>query len=116
MKIKMCGEKQRYTIRARNDRFVIATKPFNAQNTFVYWIADLKLGIRGPLNAVFGTTYELDQPGEAEKQLAELGATWHVSHRNNKELTERERLLLTNVEDLEADDLRKLTRILRNDL
>ena len=40
-KILFAEEKQRYTVQARNDRFIICTKPFNPRKTFL--ILDLLL-------------------------------------------------------------------------
>ena len=45
-KIKFKSEKQRYTVKACNDRFAIATKPFNARKTFLYTIIDFRNKIR----------------------------------------------------------------------
>lgn len=66
-KVKFEGERQRYTIMARNDRFVILTKPFNAQRTYLYTIADLQRGVRGPCNLIFGLPCDVNTPeGAAE--------------------------------------------------
>jgi len=53
-KIKFATEGQRYTVRARTDRYLVCTKPFNAQRTYLYTIVDLMDGIRGPDNFLFG--------------------------------------------------------------
>jgi len=57
-KIKFENEKQQYTIQARDNRYIIATKPFNLQKTVLYTIIDLKRGVRGPDNLIFGFGYE----------------------------------------------------------
>lgn len=62
-KIKMVGEKQRYKIQARSNRFVILTKPFNARKTYLYSIVDLERKVRGRDNLVFGFCY-IDKKGE----------------------------------------------------
>lgn len=49
-KIKFKSEKQRYTIQACDESFIIATKPFNAKKTFLYTIIDLKNNQRGADN------------------------------------------------------------------
>ena len=46
-KIKFKEEKQRYTVRACDDRYLVCTKPFNPRKTFMYTMVDLKEGIRG---------------------------------------------------------------------
>lgn len=53
-KIKFEGERQRYTVRAANERFAIMTKPLNVRKTYLYTITDLKRGVRGPCNLIFG--------------------------------------------------------------
>jgi hypothetical protein len=53
-KFKADTEKQRYTIMAKDDRFVIMIKPFNAKKTYLYSIIDLKRKVRGPNNLIFG--------------------------------------------------------------
>ena len=41
-KIKFERQKQRYTVQACNDRFIICTKPFNARKTVLYTIIDFE--------------------------------------------------------------------------
>lgn len=52
-KVKFTGEKQRYTIKARSDRFIICTKPFNLKKTCLYTIIDLDRMVRGTNDRVF---------------------------------------------------------------
>lgn len=52
-KIKFKCEKQRYTIQARDDRYIICTKPFNAKKTVLYTIIDLERNVRGTENLIF---------------------------------------------------------------
>jgi len=82
-KIKFEAERQRYTVQARNERFVILTKPFNAQKTYIYTIADLKRGYRGACNLIFGLPCDVDTPEGAAEALAmiEQGGM-EVSYRN----------------------------------
>lgn len=49
-KIKFASEKQRYTIKAKTDRYLICTKPFNAIKHILYTIIDLERLIRGRNN------------------------------------------------------------------
>lgn len=60
-KIKFRGEKQRYTVRASNAAYTIATKPFNAQKTVLYTIIDFHEKIRGPENLIFSLGAETDR-------------------------------------------------------
>ena len=66
-KIKFKSERQRYTITACNDRFIVATKPFNPMNTFLYTIIDLETNQRGPDNCYCYADY--DKSEEAQKVL-----------------------------------------------
>ena len=54
-------EKRPYTVRARDDRYIICTKPFNAKHTVIYFIIDLVERWRAPDNMIFGLGYETDE-------------------------------------------------------
>ncbi len=69
-KVRLNGERQRYTVQARNDRYVILTKPFNAQRTYLYTIADLEWNVRGPCNLIFGLPCDVNTPAGAAEALA----------------------------------------------
>lgn len=71
-KVKCVGEKQRYTIQARDDRFIIMTKPFNARKTYLYSIVDLERGIRGRDNLIFGSFEPYNTKAGAEENLKAL--------------------------------------------
>lgn len=88
-RVHLSGERQRYTVQARNDRFVILTKPFNAQRTYLYTIADLERGVRGPCNLIFGLPCDVNTPAGASEALGwiERGGM-EVSHRRCVDLTE----------------------------
>lgn len=53
-------EKRPYRVRARNDRYLVCTKPFNIKHTTIYCIVDLQEQIRGPEDLVFGMGAETD--------------------------------------------------------
>lgn len=90
-KIKFDNEKQRYTVQARNDRFVIMTKPFNAKKTYLYTIADMKRLERGPCNLIFGLPCAVDTPDGAQEALAMIEAGYmDVSYRKCVSLSETE--------------------------
>jgi len=57
-KIKFKSEKQRYTVQACNDRWVICTKPFNAKKTVLYTIIDFERDIRGTEDLIFCRGFE----------------------------------------------------------
>ncbi len=83
VKVKFERERQRYTVQARNDRFVIMTKPFNAQRTYLYTIADLERGYRGACNLIFGLPCHVDTPEGAAEALAMIErGEMEVSYRN----------------------------------
>lgn len=89
-KVKFFREKQRFTIRACNERFAICTKPFNPRHTVIYTIVDLKENVRGTENLVFGFGAETDE--ECSEMLERLtkgtenGLETQVSHRNGMKL------------------------------
>jgi len=81
-KVKFEGERQRYTVQARNERFAIMTKPFNARRTYLYTIADLQRGVRGPCNLIFGIPCNVSTPAGAAEALKMIEAgEMEVSHR-----------------------------------
>lgn len=90
-KIRMDGERQRYTVQAANDRFAIMTKPFNARRTYLYTITDLKRGVRGPCNLIFGLPCHVNTPTGAAEALAMIeGGEMEVTYRHDKDLTAEE--------------------------
>lgn len=85
-KIKFKAEKQRYTIQAMNERYLICTKPFNPMHTVLYTIVDLEKQIRGRENLVFGmgaeTTEQCEEMLERLTIGTEDGMKSEISHRN----------------------------------
>lgn len=82
-KIKMEGERCRYTIQAHDERFFVMTKPFNTQKTYIYTIADLERGERGACNLIFGMSFDIDEPDGAARALGMLrSGEMEVSRRN----------------------------------
>ena len=69
-KVYIPTEKRPYTVRARDDRYVICTKPFNPKHTVLYFIIDLVDKWRGPDDRLFCMGYETDD--ECAERLAEL--------------------------------------------
>lgn len=65
-KIRFAEEKQAYTIQARGSRYLVCTKPFNAQHTTLYTVVDLEENIRGTENLVFS------MGAETRKQCREM--------------------------------------------
>ena len=90
-KIKCVGEKQRYTIQARDKRFVIMTKPFNARKTYLYSIVDLKRRVRGCDNLIFGSFESYNTKKGAIENLKMLQKKeMEVSYRKFKKLEPEE--------------------------
>jgi hypothetical protein len=82
-KIKFKNEKQRYTVQAKSERFIVCTKPFNARKTYLYTIVDLKRIVRGAVGLVFGLTDDVNSPEEAQECINDLeNGEYEVSHRN----------------------------------
>jgi len=80
-KIKFAGDKQRYTVQARDERFLICTRPFNLKATTLYTVVDLKEDVRGAENVVFGLGYETRQQCKEALDRFASGES-EVSHRN----------------------------------
>lgn len=90
-KIKMDGERERYTVQAANDRFAIMTKPFNVRRTYFYTITDKQRGVRGPCNLIFGLPCDVNSPEGAAEALAMIErGEFEVTHRHDKDLTPAE--------------------------
>lgn len=84
-KIKFQREKQRYTVRASNAAYTIATKPFNAKKTVLYTIIDFHEKVRGPENLIFSMGAETDS--EIYAMLSRLtDGDSEISHRNRVNL------------------------------
>lgn len=71
-KIKFLGEQQRYTVQARNDRYIIAAKPMNALKTYLYTIIDLVKNIRSSCDLILGTPFDLSTNKGAREALTWL--------------------------------------------
>lgn len=90
-KIRMDGDRQRYTVMARDARFVVMTKPFNARRTYIYSIADRERGVRGPCNLIFGPPAKLDTLDGASEALTMLkSGEMEVSYCRYKPITPAE--------------------------
>lgn len=57
-KVFMPGHKRPFRVRARDERYIICTKPFNPQKTVQYFIIDLVQKWRAPDNMIFCSGYE----------------------------------------------------------
>lgn len=79
-RIWFAADKKPYRVRARNERYIICTKPFNLKKTVLYTIVDLVEGVRGPDNRVFCFGYETDE-GVAENMARLAAGEMEVSHR-----------------------------------
>ena len=82
-KVKVPGEKLKYIVRARDDRYIICTRQ-NNDNVW-YFIIDLELGVRGEDNMIFCSGYVTDE--ECNTRLKELqNGTIQVSKKNSIKL------------------------------
>ncbi len=96
-KVRMDGERIRYTLQAINECFAIMTKPFAARKCYLYTIADRERNVRGRCDMIFGPPTKFDTPdgaAEALKMLTE--GEMKVSYRrsNHTALTAAERTQL----------------------
>jgi len=80
-KIKFETERQRYTVKAKSDRYLICTKPFNLIHHCLYTIIDLHRLVRGPNSLIFNC-YDYQNQQDIEKCLYDLETEKiEVSHR-----------------------------------
>lgn len=69
-RIRFAEEKQAYTVQARDARFLVCSKPFNARRTVLYTIIDTVEDVRGPENLIFGMGAETRE--QCEEMLGRL--------------------------------------------
>lgn len=69
-KVYIPTDKRPYTVKARDDRYIICTKPFNVKHTVLYFIVDLVNKWRAPDNMIFCHGYETDE--DCVERLKEL--------------------------------------------
>ena len=69
-KIYIPTDKRPYTVKARDNRYIICTKPFNLKHTVLYFIIDLKDKWRAPDDRVFCSGYDTDE--QCQEQLKKL--------------------------------------------
>lgn len=69
-KVYIPNQKRPFRVRARDDRYIICTKPFNPQHTVIYFIVDLVNQWRAPDNMIFCAGYETDK--DCQDRLKEL--------------------------------------------
>lgn len=71
-KVYIPNQKRPYRVRARDDRYIICTKPFNPEHTVLYFIIDLVDKWRAPDDRIFCMGYETDEDCRARlKDLQE---------------------------------------------
>lgn len=78
-KVYIPNHKRPFRVRARDDRYIICTKPFNAQHTVIYFIVDLVDKWRAPDNLIFCLGYETDEDCKErlrQLQRGEIGLSW----------------------------------------
>ena len=69
-KVYIPNQKKPFTVRCRDDRYIICTKSFNLRHTVIYFIIDLENRWRAPDDRVFCFGYETDE--ECKERLEEL--------------------------------------------
>ena len=69
-KVYIPDQKRPFRVRARDDRYIICTKPFNPQHTVIYFIVDLVNKWRAPDNMIFCSGYGTDE--QCQERLQEL--------------------------------------------
>lgn len=81
-KIKFETEKQRYTVKAKSDRFLICTKPFNPKKTCLYTIIDLDRLVRGTNDRIFNPYDYMIQEDIDECMEDLISGKVEATHRN----------------------------------
>lgn len=69
-KVYIPKQKRPFKVRARDERYIICTKPYNPQHTVIYFIVDLVEKWRAPDNMIFCSGYETDE--DCQERLKEL--------------------------------------------
>lgn len=72
-RVRFQGERQSYVIQARDERYLICTKPLNVHHTVMYTIIDLEEGVRSTDDLVFGLGYETREQCEANLDRLQQG-------------------------------------------
>ena len=62
--------KRPFRVKARDDRYIICTKPYNPKHTVIYFIIDLQDKWRAPDDRIFCSGYETDD--DCKERLEEL--------------------------------------------
>lgn len=62
--------KRPFRVKARDNRYIICTKPYNPRHTVIYFIIDLQDKWRAPDDRVLCSGYETDD--DCKKRLEEL--------------------------------------------
>lgn len=88
-RVWLAGTRRAWNVRARTERYVICTQPFNLKRTVLYTVIDLALGIRGTDN-YGGLGYDTDEEiARAAHLFSERGIRTEyaeISVRNNVKL------------------------------
>jgi hypothetical protein len=80
-RVWLATHKRAWTVRARDERYVVLTQPFNPKRTVTYTVIDLDLGIRGTSDC-WGSGFESDEDVAHSMELFADG-TAEISRRNN---------------------------------
>lgn len=82
-KVRFEEERNAYTVRACDERYLVCTKPFSAQHTVTYTIVDLQKRIRGKL--IFCRRFITDEDCQEVLQIIQSGNNW-INPRKRVEL------------------------------
>ena len=69
-KVYIPDQKRPFKVVARDERYIICTKPLNLYHTVIYFIVDLVDKWRAPDNMIFCSGYEADE--QCQDRLKEL--------------------------------------------
>jgi hypothetical protein len=84
-RVRFAEERNAYTVQARNERYLVCTKPFPLLRTVLYTVVDLQEQVRGTEGVVFG--FGAETQVDCEQMLQRLEGkdrdfNTEVSYRN----------------------------------
>lgn len=86
--VRIPEHKRPFVVKARDERYIICTKPYNPKHTVIYFIIDLERNVRGTDDRVFCMGYETQEQCEERLENLRSGLS-AVSYRNSVPLDVR---------------------------
>lgn len=80
-RVRLDGTKRAWKVRARGERYIVLTQPFNLRRTVLYTVIDLEMGRRGTVTS-WACGFETEDEIAESLAMLERGDT-ELSSRNN---------------------------------